>query len=572
MKKLTKLSLQWFYEFLERGECDIMDFKEQLEDKEIFGKPNRNFSPNYEEMSRDVVAFANKKGGFLFIGITDKTKEINKDFAYNDEKVFDLIKQIQDRTQPSITLRSHKLTVNGTVLLVLEIPFSMQIHCTTRGEYLIRSNNGNRFIEPHEMSTIMSEKNLIVYDQKTWHITEWQDAIRTQNLYDKIKAVRQDSPFLKESREDFNDALNLDKEERGEMLPTTTGVLLVGNNHALKELPYSVIKYVRYFDDGTYKPYEWKGNLIEIADGCFNQLKSEIQQRELHFGLFHDFIEDYSEVVIRELLINAIVHRDYSRQQCIEIRKYPSYLEIESPGQFPDGVDITNMLRKTNPKNPSIIEIFRAIKYAEKAGSGFDKIFTDLLSKGKKLPDPIVSDSSITFRIDADIYTDKLIELSHLYKQSTGHDMDVDKLLVLNLIINNKKIKLADLEVAPYISKQILRRTLAHLQELDFIESTGRTSGLSYILHKSRNKTTEEKIKYAQLKKQEKAQQRESIMRYVDSIGTITNAEARQLLKLPDNSQSYVSRLLSDLWHLGLIDLATPENNFKRVYKKKESI
>ena len=170
------------------------------------------------------------------------------------------------------------------------------------------------------------------------------------------------------------------------------------------------------------------------------KLKSEIQQKELSFGLFHEFIEDYSEVVIRELLVNAIVHRDYSRQQVIEIRKYPTYLEIESPGMFPEGVDETNYLRKTNPRNPNIIDVFRSIKYAEKAGSGFDKIFADLLSKGKKLPIPIITDTSIIFRIDAEICSDKLIELSLLYKQMEGKDMDMEKLLVLNEIINRNKI------------------------------------------------------------------------------------------------------------------------------------
>ena len=167
MKKLTRLSIQWFYDLLDQGECDIMDLKEQFEDKNIFGKSQKNFSPNYEEMARDVVAFANKKGGFLFIGIADKTKEINHDFICTNDKLFDLIRQIQDRTQPSITLVPHRLKVEGTQLLVLEIPFSRQIHCTSKGEYLIRSNDGNKAIEPHEMATIMAEKNLIVYDQKT---------------------------------------------------------------------------------------------------------------------------------------------------------------------------------------------------------------------------------------------------------------------------------------------------------------------------------------------------------------------------------------------------------------------
>lgn len=93
----------------------------------------------------------------------------------------------------------------------------------------------------------------------------WQDNGRTQFLFNRIKAVRPDSPLLKETREDFNDALGLDKEDMSEMLPTT-GILLAGNSRALKEIPYSEIKYVRYFKDGTWKTYERKGYLIEIAE------------------------------------------------------------------------------------------------------------------------------------------------------------------------------------------------------------------------------------------------------------------------------------------------------------------
>lgn len=77
MKKHTKLSVQWFYNLLERGECELLDFKEQIEEKDIFGKLHRSFSGSYRELAKDVVAFANYKGGFIFLGITDKDKTIN---------------------------------------------------------------------------------------------------------------------------------------------------------------------------------------------------------------------------------------------------------------------------------------------------------------------------------------------------------------------------------------------------------------------------------------------------------------------------------------------------------------
>lgn len=556
MKKQTKLSIQWFYNLLERGECDIMDFKEQLEDKMSFGKSLKNFAPKYDETARDVVAFANNKGGFLFIGIVDDTKEINQDFIYKDNKVFELIRQVQDRTEPTITPIPHRINVKGKDLLVLEIPFSNQLHRTSKGEFLIRSNDGNRPIEPYEMSTIMSEKGLIVYDQKTWNLSgEWLDRKRLAILKDMIEAKNSDSPYLDKTDDDLLDSLGMIKEESGDVLPTTTGLLFVGNQIALRELPYYSVKYIHYFSDGTYKPYEYKGNIIEVARECFAQLKAEIRQKEYIFGLFREYVEDYSEIVIRELLINALAHRDLSRHQIVEIRKYDDggYLEIESPGRFPGGVTVENYLRKTNPRNPNVMDILREIGLAEKAGSGFDKIFTDLLKKGKPVPEPEETDSSVIFRVKASVETEKLIELSLTYENQTGKPFKLDQLLVLAEIVKHKKVKLVDLKNTPNISSYRVQKILDKLCELEFVESTGKTSGLSYILHVSKRRSTEDKIDYIRAKKQDKARQKEAILRYLDGIETINNTEARDLLKLQEKDRSTVSRLFAELVKEGII-------------------
>lgn len=550
MKKSTKLSMQWFYNLLERGECDIMDFKEQLEDKMSFGKSLKNFAPKYDETARDVVAFANNKGGFLFIGIVDGSKEVNHSFVYSNDKVFDLIHQVQDRTEPTITLIPHKINVEGKDLLVLEIPFSTQLHRTSRGEFLIRSNDGNRAIEPYEMATIMSEKGLIVYDQKIWHISgEWLDEKRLSQLRDMIEAKNANSPYLDKTQEDLLDSLGMTKDEGSETLPTTTGLLFVGNQTALRELPFYEVKYIHYFADGTYKPYEYKGNIIEVAKACFAQLKAEIKQKEYVFGLFREYVEDYSEIVIRELLINALAHRSLSRQQIVEIRKYDdgNYLEIESPGTFPEGITINNYLRKTNPRNPNVMDILREIGLAEKAGSGFDKIFTDLLKKEKSLPKPEETDNSVILRIKADVVSEKLIELSLLYENQTGKAMKLDELLVLSEVVKHKHVKISELSNMQNVSNYRLQSILDKLCNLEFLETSGKTSGLSYILHVSKRKNTNDKIEYVNTKKQEKARQKEAILRYLDSIQTINNTEARQLLKLSDRERSKVSRLFAEL-------------------------
>lgn len=574
MEKLTRHSIQWFYNLLAKGECEILDFKEQLEDKIAFGKSLKNFAPKYDELAKDVVAFANKKGGFLFVGIEDKTKEINPEFEYSDSKVFELIRQIQDRTVPSITIKPHKVNVNGLDVLVLEVPFTAQLHRTSKSEYLIRSNDGNRPIETYEMATVQAEKGLIVFDQKTWDlplacrgndkqgnpIPGWQDIEKTRDLFLRIQREKPQSPYLKNNSPEFTETLGLIKEVNGKSLPTITGILFIGNTKALKELPYNQIKYIRYYEDGTYTPFEYSGNLIEMADACFQQLKSETKVKEFHFGLFREYIEDYPDVVLRELLINAIAHRDYSRQQIIEIRKYPNCLEFESPGHFPQGIDETNFLRKTNPRNPGIMDVLREINYAEKAGSGFDKIFTALLSKGKKLPQPIQTDNSILLRVEADVYSEKLAELSLLYKQTAKKDIDLEKLIVLNHIYTGQKLTFQQLEQLPFVNHYQLRKILAELQEIEFIETTGRTSGVKYIIHRSKLISDEDKIGYTKYKKQEKARQIEAILRFLDAVDEIDNEGARKLLLLNDSDIYAVSRLFAEMKVNGLIEEIRKDN------------
>ena len=565
--------MQWFYTILEKGECDIMDFKEQLEDKRAFGKSHKNFAPNYEEMARDVVAFANLKGGFLFVGIVDGSKEVNPDFKYDNQKVFDLIKQVQDRTSPTITLIPHTLKVDGRDLLLLEIPFSNQMHRTSRGEFLIRSNDGNRPIEPYEMSTILAEKGMIVYDQQTWNVgSDWIDSKRLARLRDLIQAKNSESPYLDKSDEDLLDSLGMTREDNNGVWPTTTGLLFVGNDSALRELPYYQIKYIHYFDDGTYRPYEYKGNIVEMAEACFSQLKAEIKQKEFVFGLFREYVEDYSEIVIRELLINALVHRDISRQQIIEIRKYDDggYLEIESPGTFPEGVTVHNYLRKTNPRNPNVMDILREVGLAEKAGSGFDKIFTDLLKKGKQLPMPEETDTSVIFRVKAEVSMEKLIELSLLYENETNKSLKLDQLLVLREILLHKKVKLKDLEEQTDINGYRLHAVLQQLEQLELIESSGKTSGTSYLLHVSKRKSITDKVDYVLQKKQEKARQKEAILRYVDEIGKINNQEARALLKLSDKDSALVSKLFRSMQDVGDIEILEQKGNNCIYYGRKK--
>ena len=315
---------------------------------------------------------------------------------------------------------------------------------------------------------------------------------------------------------------------------------------------------------------QWFYNLLERGECDIMDFKEQLEDKTLFGKPMKNFAPKYDETA-RELLINALAHRSLSRQQIVEIRKYDDggYLEIESPGLFPEGVTTENYLRKTNPRNPNVMDILREIGMAEKAGSGFDKIFTDLLKKGKSLPEPEETETSVIFRIKADVVSEKLIELSLLYESQVGKPMKLDELLILSEIINNKQVKLSDLALSPNISPYRLQSILDKLYDLEFIEPTGKTSGQAYILHVSKRANMGDKIEYVNTKKQEKARQKEAILRYLDSIETINNTEARMLLKLQEKDRSKVSRLFAELVNEGEIlqteDSVTNNVRYRRI-------
>ena len=162
------------------------------------------------------------------------------------------------------------------------------------------------------------------------------------------------------------------------------------------------------------------------------------------------------------------------------------------------------------------------------------------------------------------------MQLSYQYAQATSQTMDMDYLLVMNQIIQSDKgLSFHQLENAPYVSSLKLRHILTDLCENEFIETTGKTSGQRYILHISKRSSTKDKVKYALNKKQNKARQKEAILRYLDEVGQITNSDARQLLKLPSKDTSLVSRLFKELLTSGDIVVISEKGNNRRVYGRK---
>src|SRR5215210_5022207 len=110
----------------------------------------------------------------------------------------------------------------------------------------------------------------------------------------------------------------------------------------------------------------------------------------------------YPEVVLRELTVNALCHRDWSQNGSrVRIQMMPTCIEWISPGGLPEGVTIENLLEAQFSRNPTIVNIMFQAHYIEGLGLGFDSVYTALQESGVEPPQIRNSAHAFSIRVAA---------------------------------------------------------------------------------------------------------------------------------------------------------------------------
>lgn len=105
-------------------------------------------------------------------------------------------------------------------------------------------------------------------------------------------------------------------------------------------------------------------------------------------GLQHRFIHRVPQSVVREAVLNAVIHRDYNRSEPTQVQWFDldSTLVVTSPGGFIHGVDETNLLSNRATRNPALADLFRALGFVDKQGVGVDRMYQAMISLGHRPP------------------------------------------------------------------------------------------------------------------------------------------------------------------------------------------
>ncbi len=218
---------------------------------------------------------------------------------------------------------------------------------------------------------------------------------------------------------------------------------------------------------------------MELVEAIWREIPDFREHYELPDGLFRQSLPLYDEAVVRELLVNALVHRPYTQRGDIFLNLFPDRLQVVNPGPLPLGVTPQNVLHTTVRRNENLARIFHDLKLMEREGSGFDRMYEVLLSQGRGLP--VLNEGSD--RVDVTIYRQILKQevINLLEVADQEYQLSQREKITLGLLVQSESLTARELSQRLCLpDRQPLTSWLGRLLGFSLIKQSGQTKGTRY--------------------------------------------------------------------------------------------
>lgn len=198
---------------------------------------------------------------------------------------------------------------------------------------------------------------------------------------------------------------------------------------------------------------EFRCAFLLAYDRMWELINLRNDKQHYQYGLVMFSVPTFSEQSVREALLNAVAHRDYRHPGSIFVRQYARRLELVSPGGFPDGVTVANILVQHVPRNRRLADSFARCGLVERAGQGADRIYEECVRQGKRLPDFTHTDAyQVALALDGSISDDGFLQFLHRLGEEDVDASSTQDLLVLDCVRHGRRVPP---ELRPWLRKLI---------------------------------------------------------------------------------------------------------------------
>jgi ATP-dependent DNA helicase RecG len=182
-------------------------------------------------------------------------------------------------------------------------------------------------------------------------------------------------------------------------------------------------------------------NPLELIETVWREVPDWKEFYELPDGLFRKSVPHYDEVVVRELLANALAHRPYTQRGDIFLNLHPDRLEVHNPGLLPIGVTPRNILHTSSKLNPHLAMVFYDLELME--GSGFDRMYEVLLTSGRPIPEVQQGDDRVVVTVRKQISRTAIVDF--MVKADQSLPLSQKELITLGLLAQHEALTAIDL-------------------------------------------------------------------------------------------------------------------------------
>jgi ATP-dependent DNA helicase RecG len=504
------------------------------EDEHLEFKEARNHF-EFEELVKYCAALANEGGGSIILGVTDRRPRMvvgSQAFQDLERTKAGLVQRLSLRVEAE-ALRHPR----GRVLAFSVPPRPLGMPIPYKGAYWMRAGQDLVPMTPDQLKRIFDETgpdfSAETCDRASLAELDAQAIQRFRTLW-RRKSGNAALDALSDEQ------LLTDAELLVEGRVTYAALILLGTRQGLGKYLAQAELIFEYRSTEASGPaqqrVEHRVGALLFLDEIWNtiNLRNDIQ----HFqdGLFIWDVPTFNEVAVREVVLNAVAHRDYRRVESVFIRQFPRRLEVISPGGFPPGITPENFLWRQAPRNRRVAEAFARCGLVERAGQGANRMFEESIKEGKRRPDLSGTDEyQVSVTLWGEVQDPRFLRFLEKVGAERVASFDTRDLLALDLVHREQPIP------------EDLRVRLAWLVDQGLVEQIGRGKGARFMLSRQFYSFLGQKGAYTRKRGLDRETNKALLLKHIcdNERDGCQLQELRQVL--PALSRRQVQDLLADL-------------------------
>ena len=512
------------------------------------------------DLFEDVVAFANTEGGDLYLGVEDDgtITGVHPEHA----NPVTLGAYIANNTVPPISTCC-EIVEDEKPILRITVPKSYGGIVATRSGKILRrrikidNTPENVPMYPTEIATRLSDLRLL--DYSTMIVLEGSladiDPLELERLRRIVLAYNGDKALLELDDRELLKALGFTREQNGTIYPTIAGILMVGKVSSIEKFVPTGISSFQVLEGTSVRVNEdYRLPILAAIEKIVAHTEVWNPEQELEMGLFRMPAPEFDKRALREAIVNAFCHRDYSIMGRVRVAISDEGLTIANPGGFIEGVTIQNLLTaEPHGRNQLLADALKRVGLAEKTGRGIDRIYEGSLIYGRRLPDYSNSTpKTVSLFIPRSKPDVQLARIISDEQNRLGRPLPINTLLVLNALKEIPRSDAKQIAEAANLSEIIVKTVLDKAVENGLVEPYGAGRGRNYMLSHKLYQDKSKTIGYVRQKDIDEARYPEMIVNMARKTEFIARADVVNLLHVNED-KAY--NLLKALTRQGILSM-----------------